>query len=263
MLDEGLNLLLRWGHVFVAVLWIGQTWLFLWMDQRHGDAEENPGSQVFMVHSGGFYVVEKRSALAAMPRTLHWFKWEAGLTWLTGMALLLLVYYRGGLLLGGDSDVKESIAMALGMGVLPVAWVVYDQLWKRASGRADRIGLAVSFLLILATAYGLGRVLSGRAMWMHVGAMLGTLMAANVWLRIIPGQLEMVASIRDGRPADPSLGECAKERSKHNTFMVVPLLLIMLSNHFPTLTYGQTHAWAALGAFVLAGWAAALVLRRR
>ena len=263
MLDEWLNLLLRWGHVFAGILWIGQTWLFLWMDLRFEDKDENPGGQLFMVHSGGFYVVEKQKALATLPKTLHWFKWEAGLTWLTGLALLLLVYYRGGLLVAGDSEVAPKAAMIVGLGLLPLAWIVYDQIWQRFSGRADAAGMAVSFLLIVGVAFGLTRVLSERAAWMHVGAMLGTLMASNVWLRIIPAQEEMVASIRDGRPPDASLGERAKERSRHNTFMVVPLLLIMLSNHFPTITYGQKYSWAALAVVILGGWAAAAFLRKR
>jgi uncharacterized membrane protein len=263
MLDEWLNLLLRWGHVFAGILWIGQTWLFLWMDQRFEDAAENPGGQVFMVHSGGFYVVEKKRALDAMPKTLYWFKWEAGLTWLTGIALLLLVYYRGGLLVAADSDVSETAAMAVGLTALPLAWLVYDQLWERLARLGNAFGFVAAFVLVELVALGLSRVLSGRAAWMHVGAVLGTLMAWNVWIRIIPAQAEMVASIREGRPPDTTLGERARQRSKHNTFMVVPLVLIMLSNHFPTITYGQTHGWAVLGAVLLAGWAAAAVIRKR
>jgi uncharacterized membrane protein len=261
--DESLNLLLRLGHVFAGILWIGQTWLFLWMDVRFEDSAENPGGQVFMVHSGGFYVVEKKTTLAAMPKTLHWFRWEAALTWLTGIALLLLVYYRGGLLVAGDSAVSSSTAMSVGLLLLPLAWIVYDQLWQSLAGRADAAGIAISFALIAAISFGLTRVLSERAAWMHVGAMLGTLMACNVWIRIIPAQQEMVAAIREGRPPDPRLGERAKGRSKHNTLMVAPLLLVMLSNHFPTITYGQRHSWAALAVVIVVGCAAAAVLRKR
>jgi len=260
--DELLNLLLRWGHVFAGILWIGQTWLFLWLDHRFEDAAENPGGRVYMVHSGGFYVVEKQRAPETLPKTLHWFKWEAGLTWLTGMGLLLLVYYRGELLVTADAAVSTGRAAALGLGTLVLGWLVYDQLFDRA-GRAERPAALVGYLLLAATGLGLSQVLSGRAVWMHVGALLGTLMAANVWMRIIPGQRAMVAAIAAGRPPDVSRAELAKQRSRHNSFMVVPLLLIMLSNHFPTLTYGHRHGPWILAAALLAGATAASVLRKR
>ncbi len=262
MSDEIVNLLLRWAHVFAGILWIGQTWLFLWLDHRFENAAENPGGRVYMVHSGGFYVVEKQRALAQMPKTLHWFKWEAALTWLTGMGLLLLVYYRGELLVTPDAAVSSGRAGAFGLGTLVLGWLVYDQLFARA-GRAEMPAAVVGYLLLAATGFGLSQVLSGRAAWMHVGALLGTLMAANVWMRIIPGQRAMVDATAQARPPDASQGDRAKQRSKHNSFMVVPLLLIMLSNHFPTLTYGHEHgAWVLAGA-LLVGAAVASVLRKR
>jgi uncharacterized membrane protein len=254
---------LRWAHVFAGILWIGQTWLFLWLDQRFGDESENPGGRVHMVHSGGFYVVEKRRVLEAMPKTLHWFKWEAALTWLTGLALLLVVYYRGGLLVNADSELSTTWAMAIGLGVLPLGWLVYDQLWVRAEGRAESLAAVISYALVVAAGLGLSRWMSGRAAWMHTGSLLGTLMAANVWLRIIPGQRAMVTAIESGRPPDVSLGDRAKQRSKHNTFMVVPLVLIMLSNHFPTATYGHKHGPWVLAVLLLAGAAVASILRKR
>ena len=262
MLDEILNLLLRWAHVFAGILWIGQTWLFLWFDHRFEDAAENPGGRVYMVHSGGFYVVEKQRALAQMPKTLHWFKWEAALTWLTGMGLLLLVYYRGELLVTADAAVSSGRAAALGLGALVLGWIVYDQLFARA-GRAEMPAAGVGYLLLAATGFGLSQVLSGRAAWMHVGALLGTLMAANVWMRIIPGQRAMVRAIAEARAPDVSQGDLAKQRSRHNSFMVVPLLLIMLSNHFPTLSYGHQHSPWILAVVLLVGGALATILRRR
>jgi uncharacterized membrane protein len=262
-LDEILNLLLRWAHVFAGILWIGQTWLFLWLDYRFEDAMENPGGRVYLVHSGGFYVVEKQRALGAMPTTLHWFKWEAALTWLTGMGLLLLVYYRGELLVTADASVSSGRAAALGPGLLLLAWLVYDQLWLRAEGRGEAMAAAISYALVVAASFGLTRVMSGRSAWMHVGSLLGTLMAANVWMRIIPGQRAMVAATAEGRPPDVSLGDRAKQRSKHNTFIVVPLVLIMLSNHFPTLTYGHQHSAWVLAVVLLVGAGLATILRRR
>jgi uncharacterized membrane protein len=259
---EWANLLLRWLHVFAGILWIGQTWLFMWMDRHLGNAEENPGGQLFMVHSGGFYVVEKRPGLTAMPRTLHWFQWEAVLTWATGVALLIVVYYLGGLMLEPESRLSEGAAIAIGVLLLPAAWLVYDTLWRALPFKGDVAAAGLALALIVLSAWGLGQLFSARAAFLHVGAMLGTLMTANVRERIIPAQREMVRAIREGRAPDLTLGARAKERSKHNTFMVVPLVLIMLSSHFPTITFGHRHAWAMLGGLTLVGWAAAWAYRK-
>jgi uncharacterized membrane protein len=253
------NLLLRWLHLFAGILWIGQTWLFMWLDRRLEDALENPGGQLYMVHSGGFYVVEKRPGLASMPKTLHWFKWEAAVTWASGLALLVVVYYMGGLLQEPDAELPQWSAIAIGLALLPVGWVVYDTLWRFVP---TRVATPISWLLIVALAWALAKVFSARAAYIHVGAVLGTIMANNVWQRIIPAQQAMVESIRAGRPVDLSLGARAKERSKHNTFIVVPLVMIMLSNHFPTLTFAHDQAWAMLGALTLVGWAAAWLFRK-
>jgi uncharacterized membrane protein len=261
--SEWANLLLRWIHVFAAILWIGQTWLFMWLDRRFHDAEENPGGKVYMVHSGGFYVVEKRPALDAMPKTLHWFKWEAAITWASGLLLLIVVYYHGGLLLGADAPLSQGWAIALGIAVLFCGWPVYDLVLCRVLSRSTALGAIVSLATIVGLGTGLGQVFSARAAYIHVGAVLGTIMANNVWERIIPGQQAMVAAIAAGRAPDLSLGQRARERSSHNTFIVVPLVIIMLSHHFPTATYGHRYAWAVLGGLVILGWAAAWVVRRR
>ena len=259
-MSDWANLLLRWLHLFAGILWIGQTWLFMWLDRRLEDALENPGGQLYMVHSGGFYVVEKRPGLASMPKTLHWFKWEAAVTWASVLALLMVVYYMGGLLQEPDAELPQGAAIAIGLALLPAAWVVYDTLWRFVP---TRVATPISWLLIMGLAWALGRVFSARAAYLHVGAALGTIMAANVWQRIIPAQQAMVESIRAGRPVDLTLGARAKERSKHNTFIVVPLVMIMLSNHFPTLTFAHDQAWAMLGALTLLGWAAAWLHRRK
>jgi len=253
------NLLLRWLHLFSGILWIGQTWLFMWLDRRLEDATENPGGELYMVHSGGFYVVEKRPGFASMPKTLHWFKWEAALTWATGLLLLVVVYYMGGLLQEADAELSQGAAIAIGLLLLPVAWIVYDTLWRFVP---TPVATPVCFALIVALAWALGHVFSARAAYIHVGAALGTIMAANVWERILPAQRAMVEAIRAGRPPDLSLGARAKERSKHNTFIVVPLVMIMLSSHFPTLTFAHDQAWAMLGLLTLVGWAAAWLVRR-
>ena len=212
-----------------------------------------------MVHSGGFYVVEKRPALASLPKTLHWFKWEAALTWATGLSLLVVVYYMGGLLQEPDAELSQGAAIGIGLALLPLAWLVYDTLWRLVPGS---VATPVCFGLIVTLAWALGHVFSARAAYMHVGAALGTLMATNVWVRILPAQRAMLEAIRAGCPPDLTLGARAKERSKHNTFIVVPLVMIMLSSHFPTLTFAHDQAWAMLGLLTLVGWAAAWLVRR-
>jgi len=264
--SEWLNLALRWFHVFAGILWIGQTWLFTWFE-AHFEPKASPtgaSRELWMVHSGGFYKVEKHETPEILPRTLHWFRWEAALTWMSGMGLLLLVYYAGGLLVDDRvADIGFTTAAALGLGVLVGSWFAYDALCHTPLGRSER-GLAVSgFVLILGLAFGLTRVLSGRAAYMHVGAVLGTLMAANVWVRILPAQRRMIALAQGGSAQGAALGGQAKLRSKHNTFMVVPLVFIMLSSHFPTISYGHRYNWLMLGAFVLLGWGAAKIVRER
>lgn len=263
MTDELLNLALRWAHIFVGILWIGQTWLFLWLDRRLENAAENPGGRVYLVHSGGFYVVEKQHGPKTLPKTLHWFKWEAGITWLTGIALLLLVYYRGGLLVVADGPYTATQAGTVGLAGLVLGWILYDQLWCRLETRSVPLAVGLSYALAIAFGFAFSHVMSGRAAWIHMGALLGTLMNVNVWERIIPGQELMVKAIAAGETPDARLVDRARQRSKHNTFMVVPLVLIMVSNHFPTATYGHAHAPWVLAGVLVGGAALAALLRRR
>jgi uncharacterized membrane protein len=262
-LMEWLNLLARWAHVFAGILWVGQTYFFTWLDGRFEDAERNPGGNVWMVHSGGFYLVKKLKAPETMPPTLYWFRWEAALTWLTGLLLLGIVYYAGGLMIDATgAEVPLGRAAGLGLGLLVVGWLVYDGLWRSPLARFDSAAVAIAYVLLVGLAYALTHTLSGRPAFMMVGAVLGTLMAANVWLRILPAQRALVAATRAGTAPDLALASRAKQRSKHNTYMVVPLVFIMLSNHYPTASYGRADNWIILAALVLAGWAAAWVLRR-
>lgn len=260
--EEWLQLALRWSHVFAGILWIGQTYLFTFLDRCFEDSEENPGGEVFLVHSGGFYRVEKRTTLATMPRTLHWFKYEAAYTWLSGLTLLVLVYHMGGLM-GADPDQSRWPAIAWGLGAIGVAWIAYDQLWQRALGRFDRAAVFLSYAALVAIAGTLLHVMSARAAYMHVGALMGTVMVANVWERILPSQRRMVAAVRRGETPDPALGAMAKARSKHNTFLVVPVVFTMIASHFPIATYGSDHPLGVLAALIVVGWAAAWWVRRR
>lgn len=265
IIAEWLNLLVRWFHVFAGIMWIGTTYYFTWLDGRFTEQEGHgkPGAktQVWMVHSGGFYVVEKEKKPG--PHELHWFRYEALLAWLSGMVLLVLVYYMGGVLIDTDvRDISVAAGTAIGIGVLIGGWIVYDLLAQSPLVKKEIPFAAVCYVLLVATAYGLTRVLSGRAAYMHVGAMMGTIMAANVWMRILPGQRKMIAAVKEGREPDQNLALRAKLRSKHNTFIIVPVVFIMISNHFAPATYGSEHKVAVLSVLILLGWVAAKIVRR-
>jgi uncharacterized membrane protein len=268
-ISEWLNLIFRWVHVFAGIMWVGTTYYFTWLDARLSEEEKaaiNTGTpaQIWMVHSGGFYVVEKRKVPDELSRKLHWFRWEAGTTWLSGMALLVIVYYLGGgALVDLDvSDISVPAAIVLGAGLLIVGWLVYDLMMISPLGKNEKLFAAIAYALLVAITYGLTRVFSGRAAYIHVGALMGTIMAANVWMRILPAQRKMIESIKANNKPDQSLAAQAKLRSKQNTFMAVPVVFIMISNHFPGVTYGDRYNWAVLAVLVLVGWVAARFIRR-
>jgi len=268
-LSEWLNLIFRWVHVFAGIMWVGTTYYFTWLDARLTEEEKavaNTGNaaQIWMVHSGGFYVVEKRKVPDLASRTLHWFRWEAGTTWLSGFALLVLLYYiGGGALVDPDvCDIGVGAATALGIGVLVVGWLVYDLLMISPLGKNEKAFAVIAYAMIVGISYGLTRYLSGRAAYIHLGALFGTIMAANVWMRILPAQKKMIAAINQGQKPDDALSAQAKLRSKQNTFMAVPVVFIMISNHFPGVTYGEHNNWAILSILILAGWIAAKFIRR-
>src|SRR6267143_1814957 len=268
-ISEWLNLIFRWIHVFAGIMWVGTTYYFTWLDARLSEEEKavaNTGApaQIWMVHSGGFYVVEKRKVPDLLSRKLHWFRWEAGTTWLSGMALLIIVYYLGGgALVDPDvSDISVGAATALGIGLLIVGWIVYDLMMISPLGKNEKAFALMAYLLVVGITYQLTHMLSGRAAYIHVGAMFGTIMAANVWMRILPAQKKMIAAIKEGRKPDDALSAQAKLRSKQNTFMAVPVVFIMISNHFPGVTYGEHYNWAVLAILILVGWIAAKFIRR-
>ncbi len=259
LLGDWANLLLRWTHFVAGIAWIGSSFYFIWLDRAlTAPAEPRPGVEgdLWMVHSGGFYQTEKRRpGPGEMPAVLHWFKWEALLTWISGIALLVLVYYLSGayLLDPAVSGIGRSTATALGIGLLVAGWVAYDGLWRSplAAGGGG-VAAAVSLVLLAVVTIAACRLLSGRAAYMHVGALLGTLMVANVWMRILPAQQAMIAAALAGRQPDFTLGEGAKRRSVHNSYMTFPLLFIMLSNHYPA-TYASTLNWLVLLLLFVAG----------
>ena len=263
---EWLNLALRWFHVFAGIMWVGQTYYFTWLDgqfTRMEKASAPSGSpEVWMVHSGGFYAVAKKKTLGVSPEQVRWFRWEAAMTWAAGVALLVIVYYMGSGLIDPDvADISKTMGIAIGVGSLIFGWVIYDLAVLSPIGRSPAGFVVFAFAMVAASSYGLLHVFSGRAAYIHMGAIFGTIMTANVWQRILPAQRRMIAAVAAGKELDLSLGAQAKLRSKHNTFMAVPVVFLMLSNHYPVATYGNHYSWWVLMALVVAGWGAAKVIR--
>lgn len=263
---EWLNLGVRWFHVFAGIMWVGQTYYFTWLDGQFTRMEEQAAadgtaSAVWMVHSGGFYSVEKKKSLAVSAEQVRWFRWEALMTWIAGMVLLVLVYYVGAGLIDPDvADISKPTGVAIGLGALAASWVIYD-VAVRSLGKSQLGFAAFALVMTAAASWGLMQVFSGRAAYIHMGAIFGTIMTANVWFRILPAQRKLVAEAAAGAKFDASLGAQAKLRSKHNTFMAVPVVFLMLSNHYPVSTYGNRYSWPVLVLLVVVGWVAAKIIR--
>jgi len=247
---EWLNLLGRWAHMITGIAWVGASFYFVWLDNHllepvsEQDREKGVAGEVWSVHGGGFYHSQKyQVAPQTLPSTLHWFKWEAYTTLISGVFLLALMYWYGAEIYLIDPAVMalpKSVAILIGVLVLPLGWLIYDQLCKSALRKNDlHLGL-VMFLVLVVVAYALCQVFSGRGAFMHFGAMLGTIMVANVFFVIIPGQKDLVAAKIAGRSPDPQHGINGKQRSVHNTYFTLPVLLVMISNHY-AMTY--THEW--------------------
>jgi uncharacterized membrane protein len=249
---EWLDLAGRWVHLIAGIAWIGSSFYFIWLDrnlEQPRARKERVEGELWMVHSGGFYQVERRiPAPGAMPEHLHWFKWEAAITWISGFFLLGVVYYstRGLYLVDPHvSDIGVGAGIAVGMGAMLVGWMAYDGLWRSALAQRPGLATSISLALVAFLAFVLCNVLSGRAAFVHLGAVLGTAMVANVWMRILPAQQRMIDATAAGR--EPDLGEAlaAKRRSVHNSYMTFPVLILMLSTHFPGL-YSNPGNWLVL-----------------
>ena len=263
LLVEWLNLLVRWVHVLAAIMWIGDSLLFMWMDSSLvAPSHPRPGAvagEMWMAHSGGFYEVVKRRFLAPdeMPGRLFFFKWQAYSTWISGFVLLGIVYYMGGgtyLVDPATSKLTHGAAIGVSLGLLVVTWLAYDALWM-ALEKQPKAATAVSIVMLGALAWATTALFAGRAAYLQFGATIGTAMAANVRFRIIPAQNQMLAATRAGTAVDTSLGMRAKNRSIHNHYLTLPVLFTMLSNHFPS-TYGQP--WNAAVLLLLTAFGVAL-----
>jgi uncharacterized membrane protein len=236
------SLLLRWLHVVAAMAWIGASFFFMHLDASLRPAKDIPagkGGASWQVHGGGFY--EMRKYLVApefMPEELTWHKWQAYTTWLSGFVLLAWIYYAQSHLYLINPDVMPLNALqasALGVGALGLGWVVYDQLCKSPLGKNENLLGLVGLVAIVAASFGFTLVFSGRGALIHTGALMATWMAGNVFLVIIPNQRKVVASLMAGETPDPALGKQAKQRSTHNNYLTLPVVLLMLSNHYPVL----------------------------
>lgn len=258
-LREILDLLFRWAHLIAGIMWIGNSMLWNWLDRNlePGDPA-NPLHEgtIWMVHSGGFYEMRKLQLEPnQMPKTLHWFWIQATTTWATGFILLILVYWLGGKAAMVDAsvaDLSQGTAIAISLGLLVGAYVVYNLIWRSPIGRNTGLAAAISFAALIGVIYGLTHVFSGKAAFLHVGAMLGTLMVSNVWQYIIPSQSELVKLTKEGKTQEMALGKRAKQRSIHNNYMTFPVLFTMISAHFPS-TYGGPNAWLVLCVLILSG----------
>jgi uncharacterized membrane protein len=257
------NLLVRWLHVTAAIAWIGTSFYYIALDyhliEPKSDASIEAGvaGEVWEIHGGGFYRVEKyRVAPPSLPSPLHWFKWEAYTTWLSGFALLVVVYYANAGTYMVDrsvADISPVVAVAISVALLVVGWFVYDGLSRALEGRDRLLALALGAVIVV-TAFGVSHLLSPRAAYIQVGAMIGTWMVANVRFIIIPGQEELVAAKLAGREPDGLPGLRGKQRSIHNNYLTLPVLFAMISNHFP-MTYGHPHGWLILVALMgLGAW---------
>jgi uncharacterized membrane protein len=260
---DWLNLLVRWLHVITGIAWIGASFYFVWLDNSIRPpapgselAKKGVSGELWAVHGGGFYNPQKYLvAPAELPKELHWFKWEAYSTWLSGIALLTIAYYFNAQAMMIDksvADISSLQAVGIGIGTLVVGWTVYDLLCRSPLGKHDLWFGVVVFVLIVAAAFGLTHVLSGRAAYIHVGALIGTIMVGNVLMLIIPGQRKMVEAMSAGRMPDPVHGQKAKQRSVHNNYFTLPVLFIMISNHY-AMTYRHEYAWAVLAMIMAAG----------
>ena len=260
---DWLNLGLRWLHFIAGVAWIGASFYFVMLDSslrkpvREQDAARGVSGELWAVHGGGVYQSQKfllGPIGEPLSEHLHWSKWEAYTTWLSGMGLLVIIYWFGAstyLIDGQVMDLSPAAGIMVSAAVIVGGWLVYDLLCKALRGQ-DAILAAIILIFVCGAAWGLFQLLSARAAFLHTGAMLGTIMAANVFFKIIPGQKRMVAQIRAGETPDAEPGIVGKQRSVHNTYFTLPVLFVMISNHYP-MTYSHEHGWLVLICIMLAG----------
>lgn len=251
-ITEWLNLAVRWAHMIAGVAWIGASFYFNWLENHldRRNPREGLSGDLWAIHGGGIYHLEKyKLAPAQMPEKLHWFKWEAYATFLSGFALLTVVYYLNAqlYLVAPGSDLGSAAAIAIGVGSLLIGWFTYTFLCDSALGKKPGLLGLVIFALLVFAAWALSQVFSGRGAFIHVGAIIGTIMVGNVFRVIMPAQRALLKAVAEGREPDPALPAKGLLRSRHNNYFTLPVLFIMISNHFPS-TFGAEFNWAVLAA---------------
>lgn len=255
---DWLHLVIRWAHVVFGIAWIGASFYFIFLENslnRTENLRDELAGNLWAIHGGGFYYIEKyKVAPGEIPKTLHWFKYEAYFTWLTGFILLLLVYYfnaKAYMLDPAVSNISAGTSVAIGIGTLIIGWFIYDFLCRTSLLQKKKTFALIGFAIITLIGYILTHLLSGRAAFMHVGALIGTIMVGNVFFTIIPSQKAMVRAAKKGLPLNPELGKYAGLRSLHNNYMTLPVIYVMISNHFPA-TFGSSFNWIVLAVLTLA-----------
>src|SRR3954471_6328114 len=266
-LGEWLNLAIRWLHLTAGIAWIGSSFYFVWLDNHlRTPARGEASGELLSVHGGGFYHNQKyQVAPSQMPDQLHWFKWEAYFTWISGFSLLVLIYYVGAqsfLIDPAKAALSPAAAIGIGLASLALGWLAYDLLCRSPLKSSNLVLGLWWFIILLFAAVALYALFNARAAYLHVGAMIGTVMVANVFFVIIPNQRKVVADLIAGRSPDPALGAAAKQRSLHNNYMTLPVLFIMISNHYP-MTYGAERPWLVLALLGLTGIAVRHVFNLR
>ena len=256
---DWLNLGFRWLHVIAGISWIGTSFYFIFLDlslRKHANLPEGVGGESWNVHGGGFYLMRKYTvAPAELPRELHWFKYEAYFTWLSGFALLAVIYYWGAesyLIDREILDLQSWEAILISVGFFAGGWIIYDLLCRSPFSSHEFLLSAAVFVLIAFSAYFLTHLFSGRAAFVHVGAMVGTIMVGNVFFIIIPNQKKIVKSLLAGEEPDPRLGAMGKHRSTHNNYLTLPVILMMISQHYPML-YDNANSWLVVTLILLVG----------
>ena len=236
---EWLNMIFRWAHVVAGILWIGHLYFFNFVN-----------SQVAKTYDAES---KKKVVPELMPRALYWFRWGAAYTWITGFLLLgIVVYMDAGVIVPAESSLGSVTASIIGVAILVIGFLVYDVLWK-SMAKNEQAGVIVSCVLMLILLFVMSRIFSGRATYIQLGATFGTIMAGNVWMRIWPSQRKIIAAAKGGPAVDPAVVAMAGLRSKQNTYLSVPLVFTMVSNHFPTI-YGSDFGWVILAILVLVGF---------
>lgn len=257
---DWLNLFVRWSHLIVGIAWIGTSFYFVWQDNVLEPAPEDPKREriqgdAWLVHGGGFYHARKfKLAPPSLPEHLHWFKWEAYATWITGVSLLVIVYWAqaGAFLTEPGGPLSPWQAVAASAAVILGSWLVYELLCSSPLAKSPALLALVGVIGATGLAYGLTQLFPGRAALLHIGAALGSIMATNVFAVIIPNQRKSVAALIKGEVPDPKYGKLGKQRSVHNTYLTLPVLFMMISNHFP-MVYQHRWNWLIVLALAVVG----------